>query len=37
MVDDSLFNVGVIVHSYAPNNQESQAEINMIAALAHMG
>lgn len=37
MNDDCIFNVGIILHSYAPNNQESQAEINMMHVLAHMG
>jgi hypothetical protein len=37
MLDEYLFNCGLIIHSYAPNNQESQAEINMMNALAHCG
>jgi hypothetical protein len=37
LIDDCLFNVGIIVHSYSVNDQESQAEINMMHALAHMG
>lgn len=35
MLDEVLFNCALIIHSYAPNNQESQAEINMMHALAH--
>ena len=35
--NDLVFDAGIILHSYAPNNQESQAEINMMRAVAHMG
>ncbi len=37
MLDDLLFNCGIIVHSYAPHNQDSQAEINLMHCLAHLG
>lgn len=32
--DTVFFDVGIIIHSYAPNNLESQAEINCMKALA---
>lgn len=35
--DQYLFNCGIILHSYAPNNAESQAEINCMKAIAHGG
>jgi hypothetical protein len=37
LVDELLFNCGIIIHSYAPNNQESFAEILAMHALAHGG
>ena len=37
MKDELLLNVGVIVHSYAPNNQESDAEQTLAYALAWGG
>ncbi len=37
MHDGLFFNCGIIIHSYAPNNQESMAEVNMMHALAHAG
>jgi hypothetical protein len=36
-VDELLFNCGLIIHSYASNDDESQAEINLMTALAHAG
>lgn len=36
-VDDFLYNCGIIIHSYAPNNQESLAELVLMHALAHAG
>jgi hypothetical protein len=37
MTDQVFFTCGLIIHSYAPNNQESMAEINMMHAMAHAG
>lgn len=37
MVDELMFNCGIIVHAYAPNNRESFAEILCMHALAHGG
>ncbi len=35
MNDMFMFNCGIILHSYAPNNQESMAEIVLMHAMAH--
>lgn len=37
MADEILFNVNIILHSYASNNDESSAELNMQKALAWAG
>ena len=35
--DEVFFDCSVVISSYAPNNQESQAEINCMKAVAHAG
>ncbi len=37
MNDELMFNCGIILHSYATNNQESLAELVLMHALAHGG
>lgn len=37
MADGIMFNCGILLHSYAPNNEESLAEITLMKALAHGG